>query len=37
MGNGVFEVKGVVARSRGLLVLGSGLISSGFQLSLGLR
>ena len=36
MGNGVFEGRGVVARSRGLLGLGSGLMSSGFRLSLGL-
>ena len=30
MGSGVFEDRGVVARSRGLLGLGSGLMLSGF-------
>ena len=36
-GNAELETKGVVARSRGLLGLGSGLMSSGSQLTLGLR
>ena len=36
-GSTVLEAKGVVARSRGLLGLGSGFISSGSQLTLGLR
>ena len=35
-GNEELEAKGVVARSRGLLGLGSGLMSSGSQLILGL-
>ena len=30
VGNGVLEIKGVVARLRGLLGLGSGLMLSGF-------
>ena len=33
----MFEDWGVVARSRGLLGLESGLMSSGFQLTLGLQ
>ena len=37
VGNGAFEGWGVVARSKGLLGLGSGLMLSGFQLSLVLR
>ena len=37
VGNAELEVKGVVARSRGLLGLGSGLMSSGSRLILGLR
>ena len=36
-GSEVFKVWGVVARSRGLLELGSGLMLSGFRLILGLR
>ena len=37
VGNRVLEGRGVVARSRGLLGLESGLMSLGFRLSLGLR
>ena len=37
VGNGVLDNDGVVAQSRGLLGLGSGLISSGSQLSLDLQ
>ena len=36
-GSAELEAKGVVAWSRGLLRLGSGLISSGSRLILGLR
>ena len=36
-GSKELEARGVVARSRGLLGLGSGLMSSGSQLILGLR
>ena len=37
VGNDELEDRGVVARSRGLLELGSGLMSSGSRLILGLR
>ena len=37
IGNDELEDRGVVARSRGLLELGSGAMSSGSQLILGLR
>ena len=37
VGRGVLEVRGVTALSRGLLELGSGLMSSGSRLILGLR
>ena len=36
VGSTELEAKGVVARSKGLLGLGSGLISSGSRLTLGL-